>query len=246
MLHKAAFWLLAGALLAACTAPATPQPAQPAEPATVPATLPATATLPPAPDQPVTPTAIATPQAEAPAASTPAGETASPTETVATETVAAEPGWLADAQTYRDEVVGFELRYPAGWDLIDVAPEVKQTSMGYAVTLNSWPRQEGSGGIPEGGTKIDIVVQKSAPASPIDAAAIRRDELAQDPANPTVSNESTLTLGVGLPATRWEVEGQMGRTVEIVTATNGYTVLFSGMGDFALVEEIVRTMQPFQ
>lgn len=241
MLHKAAFWLLAGALLAACTAPATPQPAQPAEPATVPATLPATATLPPAPDQPVTPTAIATPQAEAPAASTPVGETASPTETVA-----AEPGWLADAQTYRDEVVGFELRYPAGWDLIDVAPEVKQTSMGYAVTLNSWPRQEGSGGIPEGGTKIDIVVQKSAPASPIDAAAIRRDELAQDPANPTVSNESTLTLGVGLPATRWEVEGQMGRTVEIVTATNGYTVLFSGMGDFTLVEEIVRTMQPFQ
>lgn len=241
MLHKAAFWLLAGALLAACTAPATPQPAQPAEPATVPATLPATATLPPAPDQPVTPTAIATPQAEALAASTPVGETASPTETVA-----AEPGWLADAQTYRDEVVGFELRYPAGWDLIDVAPEVKQTSMGYAVTLNSWPRQEGSGGIPEGGTKIDIVVQKSAPASPIDAAAIRRDELAQDPANPTVSNESTLTLGVGLPATRWEVEGQMGRTVEIVTATNGYTVLFSGMGDFALVEEIVRTMQPFQ
>lgn len=241
MLHKAAFWLLAGALLAACTAPAASPPAQPAEPATVPATAPVTATLPPAPDQPVTPTAAATPQAEAGPPPAPVSET-----TGLTETSAAELDWLADAQTYRDEVVGFELRYPAGWDLIDVAPEVKQTSLGYAVTLNSWPRQEGGGGIPEGGTKIDILVQKSAPAGPTDAAAIRRDELAQDPANPTVSNEGTLTLGVGLPATRWEVEGQMGKTVEIVTATNGYTVIFSGMGDFALVEEIARTMQPFQ
>lgn len=244
MLQKAAFWLLAGALLAACTA--APAPAQPA---TVPATLPATATMPPAPDQPVTsaPAATATQPAQAPSTPAPVAEivTEIVTETV-TETLPVASDWLADAQTYRDEVVGFELRYPAGWDLIDVAPEVKLSSLGYAVTLNSWPRQPGGGGIPEGGTKIDILVEKSAPASPSDAAAMRRDQLAQDPAKPTVSNETALTLGVGLPATRWEVEEPMDRAVEIVTATNGYTVLFRGLGDFALVEAIVRTMQPFQ
>jgi hypothetical protein len=237
MLHKFIPWLLAGVLLAACTAqPAPDQPMTPTAPVVTGETVP----LPPAPDQPVTPTAAATQEAEAPA--TPALVDAT---TGLTETVSGESDWLADAQTYRDEVVGFELRYPAGWDLIDAAPEVKQSGMGYAVTLNSWPPQPG-GAIPEGGTKIDIMVEQSAPAGPADAAAIRRDQLAQDAEKPTVSNETTLTLGVGLPATRWEVERQMGKSVEIVTATNGYTVLFSGLGDFALVEEIVRTMQPFQ
>lgn len=169
------------------------------------------------------------------------------TDTDAVTPETPEPDWLADAETYRDETVGFELRYPAGWDLLDVSDETRQNPLGYAVTLNSWPRQEeGRGGIPEGGTKLDIQVQPMAPASPADAAATRRDQLAQDPANPTISNEREVRLGVGLPATRWEVEGPMGRTVEFVTATNGYSVVFSGMGDFELVEEIVRTMQPFQ
>lgn len=216
MLRNVALWLMGGALLAACAVQPAPQPA-----------------LPPAPDQPIQ----STPAAEAAQAGTTGTELGAGTDS----------DWLIDAQTYRDDAVGFEVRYPAGWDLIDVAPEVKQNSLGYAVTLNSWPRQEaGGGGIPEGGSKIDILVNRSAPANPADAAAIRRDELAQDPSNLTISNEDEIALGVGLPATRWEVEGPMGKTVEIVTATNGYTVIFSGMGDLALVEEIARTMLPFQ
>src|SRR5690606_22718664 len=109
-------------------------------------------------------------------------ETVTRTDAAAPETP--EPAWLADAETYRDETVGFELRYPAGWDLLDVSDETRQNPLGYAVTLNSWPRQEaGTGGIPEGGTKLDILVQPMAPASPADAAATRRDQLAQDPAH---------------------------------------------------------------
>lgn len=223
-MHRIALWLLAAALSSACMAPAAPQPQLPA-------------VVEPAPTQPA-------PDAPVPATPAPVEETA-PAPPPAADGADA-PVWAADAQTYRDKVVGFELRYPAGWDLIDVAPEVKQNSLNYAVTLNSWPRQEGSGGIPEGGAKLDIMVEKSALANPADAAAIRRDQLAQDPAQPTVSDEAEITLGVGLPATRRQVQGQMGDSLEIVTATNGYTVLFSGWGDFALVEEIVKTMQPFQ
>lgn len=225
-MHRISLWLLgllAAALPAACASLPALQPQPPAAVEIVPTR--------PAPDAPV------------PATPAPVEETASTPPPLAD---GAAPAWSANAQTYRDEVVGFELRYPTGWDLVDVAPEVKQNSLNYAVTLNSWPRQEGSGGIPEGGAKLDIMVEKSAPANPADAAAIRRDQLAQDPTQPTVLDEAEITLGAGLPATRRQVQGQMGDSLEIVTATNGYTVLFSGWGDFALVEEIVKTMQPFQ
>jgi hypothetical protein len=78
------------------------------------------------------------------------GDSATPVAT-ATSTVAASPTTPAGWTTTYDATHGFDISYPAGWDL-------QLTDQARApITLTSWTLPEtGGGGMPDGGIKIDL------------------------------------------------------------------------------------------
>lgn len=196
--------------------------------APVTATVPMTATAVVTATTPVSPT-VAAPTAEASA--------------VVTGTASA-PAWLA--ATYRDEVGGWEIDYPETWSLTDVAAQIKQESLAYSVTLTSWqPQEPGGDGIPEGGSKVDIGVDKNGAASPEAAVEARRQMLASgDPVN-TVTFEEPWDLPSGISGTHWIVQSANGDSAhEFVTAINGNAVVVTGLGDEMLFEQIVSTLRP--
>ena len=164
---------------------------------------------------------------------------------VVTDTATA-PAW--PAATYRDEVGGWEIDYPAAWSLIDVAAQIKQESLNYSITLTSWqPQEPGTHGIPEGGSKVDISVDKNGAASPEAAVEARRQMLASgDPVN-TVTFEEPWELPSGVSGTHWVVQSANGDSAhEFVTAINGNAVVVTGLGDEMLFEQVVSTLRPLR
>jgi hypothetical protein len=92
---------------------------------------------------------------------------------------------LGPTVTYRNEDVGFSIEYPQGWSLLDVDPAIRQESTSYAATFHSWSEHYslGTEGIPEGGTKFDLVVTRSGAKDLAEAAEFLRLEYARaDPA----------------------------------------------------------------
>jgi hypothetical protein len=209
-----------------------------------------TVALPTPTSEPATPTpelATPTPVADSPldqpaAPESPLAAPESPLAAPAADAGTAAPDWLADAGIYQDEVAGFTVQYPGSWDLLDLPLEQKESSTGYAVTINSWPRDEGGAqGIPEGGTKVDIAVQRTGVLNPEEAIAQRRQQILDE--GTEILTEDVWTLDGDLLAVRRHVQGTMAEAVEVVTAINGYTVLIWGMGDFDRVDEIARSLR---
>jgi hypothetical protein len=50
-------------------------------------------------------------------------------------------------------------------------------------------------------------------------------------------------LPSGLQAARWEVESMAGKAVEMITVISGKTVIISGLGDYALFDQVARTLR---
>lgn len=224
LLLRAAALLLAVQLTACGGAPAaaTPAPAGVAPAQQVPA-QPSLATAAPTP----LPTSTLAPGAPTP----------TPIE------VLASPAWLATAVTYRDEVAGIQLQVPAEWTVLDVAPEIKAESTGYAVTFMSWSSQApGSGGIPEGGSKFDLLITRSDVPDAQTAANLRRQELREGLPEATVSEAISQTLADGTVAMRWDVESPMATVYELFTATGEHVIILSGLGDRARFDEIAATL----
>jgi LysM repeat protein len=169
----------------------------------------------------------------------------SPTVAAPVTETAAAPTW--EATTYRDEVGGWEIEYPAAWSLVDVGPDIKQESLGYSVTLTSWrPQEPGAQGIPEGGSKIDIGVNKGDVDSVEAAIEARRAEIAGGGAGNQIVFEEPWDLASGLSGVHWTIQPSTGEPIhEFVTAINGNRVVMSGYGDEALFEQIVSTLRPF-
>jgi LysM repeat protein len=241
-----------------------PIPALPAPTAVAPTTAPVTevapftATAPPPATEPLTPTLVA-PDANAtvtatvvitdvspvlptvtapitPAATVEAGATV-------TATMAA-PSWVA--ATYRDEVGGWEIDYPDGWVLTDVDAQIKRNSLGYSVTLTSWqPQEPGTQGIPEGGSKLDISVNRDGAESVEAAVEARRAEVSAGDAGSEIVFEEPWDLASGLSGVHWTIQTMNGETVhEFVAAINGNRLAVSGYGDELIFEQIVSTLRP--
>jgi hypothetical protein len=231
-------------------APTTAPPTEPAPLNATPvppelATPVATAPITPTVSSPVTATVVVT--VTVPETST-APDAATPTPAVAASSPAtptfAAPAWTA--AIYRDEVGGWEIHYPDTWSLTDVAPETKQESLGYSVTLTSWqPQEPGGQGIPQGGSKIDIGVTKGGAASPEAALGARRAEIVEGDAGTQIVFEEPWDLPSGLSGVHWTIQPSRGETVhEFVTAINGNRVVLSAFGDEAMFEQIVSTLRP--
>ncbi|MDX1665046.1 MAG: hypothetical protein R3272_14740 [Candidatus Promineifilaceae bacterium] len=156
----------------------------------------------------------------------------------------APAGELDEMERYVDEVAAVAVGYPAGWHVIDVDEETKETSTAYAVTFQSWePAAAGGGGRPEGGTKFDLAVMSGVPAGSLDEAAGWRDgQMADDPLT-TVLSQERVTLGDDLEAVQWEVQSFGEIALVTLTVADGRVVIVSGVGDLALIEEITQTLE---
>lgn len=171
--------------------------------------------------------------------------TALPTNLPAADETAMPQVNLGETKTYRDEIAGFEFDYPATWSMTPVADEAKKSSVIYSATFFSWKPTGGSSeGIPAGGTKIDVGVIKNNAASPEEALALRKQEMANGDLEQTVLSEQAWTLPSGLKAARLQVKSRFGESAEVVTAINGRTILFGGVGDYALIDAVARTLRP--
>lgn len=245
-------WLAGGLILAACGRQATAPVEAPADapteapPPTAAATATAAPTSTPVAQSPVAAqSAAAAPVSPLPTVTQAATQAPGATPAGADDASFAVPDWFAFAETYTNEQVGFALRYPADWNLLDVAPDVRDNSTNYAVTINSWETDEGgSGGIPAGQTKLDILVMRSDAATVEEAAAQRRAELTENEPDIQIVDEEMWELESGLQAQRWTIQGQQADSYEVIAVFDGWTVILAGLGDEQRFEEIARTLRP--
>ncbi len=155
------------------------------------------------------------------------------------------PSHLGETKTYRDAFAGFEFDYPATWNLTPIAEDAKQNAYIYAATFFSWePKSISSEGIPEGETKIDVGVIKNGAASAQDALEKRKLEFASGGLGQTITSQAMWTLPSGMQAARLQVRDQFGDSIEMITAINGKTILFGGVGDAELFDAIAKTLRP--
>ena len=175
---------------------------------------------------------------------TPAAATATPAPTEAASATATPAA--GDMARFVDETAGVALRYPAGWSLLDVDPATKEESTVYAVSFFSWePETAGQGGIPEGGTKFDLVVMTGTPATSLEEAiTARRAQMAEMEPPEEILDEERVRLDSGLEAVRWLVESRGEQALVYLTYVDGRVIMISGLGDFALVDAIARTLEP--
>lgn len=196
---------------------------------------------------PVPPTIVPTlpqPTLAAPTVPAPTLEAAPPT-LQATQPTPAPEFDLGETKTYRDTVAGFEFDYPATWNMTPVSDEIKKSSIIYAATFYSWePKSVSAEGIPAGETKIDVGVYNKAATSPEAALEFRKQEFANSDLGHTILSEQAVTLPSGLKATRLQVKDRFGESSELITALNGNMILFGGVGDYALLDAIGRTLRP--
>ena len=152
---------------------------------------------------------------------------------------------LGETKTYHDAFAGFEFDYPASWNITPIAAAAKQDASRYAATFFSWnPTGGGSEGIPDGETKIDVGVIKNGATSAQDALEKRKLEFASGGLGQTILSQELWTLPSGIQAARLQVRDQFGDSMEMITALNGNTILFGGVGDSALFDAIARTLRP--
>ena len=175
----------------------------------------------------------------------PATEPPQPSMTV---TVPLTPApWLEDASIYSDERIGFELGLPPDWHMGDLPPDVLEDifeqSSGYSITATSWlPEGPGRDGIPEGGSKIDIVVYKEGIHTIEEAIADRKQEFERAGMDQVIISEEKWIVN-GIPIIRLQVESMFGESAEAVTAINGHMIILGGLGDFELFDQIVSTIR---
>lgn len=170
--------------------------------------------------------------------------TAIPTTTPAAAQALPNPAGAAplllDA-TYRDTIVGLALEYPGDWTIIELTDEQKAQAVGYSTTFHSWPAGPGGGGgIPDGGTKIDLAVNRTGAMSLADASAQFRQQFQ---APDKVLAEEPIVLASGLQGLRFRTSSIFGEAEQALFLVNGYMVIFGGLGDEVVIQQILQTLR---
>lgn len=150
-----------------------------------------------------------------------------------------------ETKTYSDAEAGFELDYPADWNMTPIGAEAKKNSTIYAVTIYSFSPEQASGqGIPDGESKMDIVVYKNSAVSLDAAVEMRKLEFANAGLEQKVLREETWTLANGVQVRHLQVSDRFGEASEVIAAVNGSTILLGGVGDSAVLAAIAQTLRP--
>lgn len=127
---------------------------------------------------------------------------------------------------YTNEDAGFEVYYPEEWHV---------TSGGEGITyITSFAMSEaGSGGIPEGETKIDIIVTVPEQAQTIDDIVVEAEQQTAE-ADTEITSQDTVEVGgngESVEALRITFEGTAGETAMQYAVINGYGVRMVGYGE---------------
>lgn len=143
--------------------------------------------------------------------------------------------------TYRDSVAGIALDYPSHWTITELSDEQKAQAIGYSTTFQSWPaRPGGGGGIPDAGTKIDLAVNRTGAMSLAEVSAYFRQQI-QEPDK--VLAEEPIVLSSGLQGLRFRTSSIFGEAEQTLFLVNGYVVIFNGLGDEAVIRQILQTLR---
>jgi hypothetical protein len=140
---------------------------------------------------------------------------------------------------YTNEEAGFEVYYPEEWHV---------TSGGEGITyITSFAMSEaGSGGIPEGETKIDIIVTSPEQAQTMDDIVVEAEQQTAD-SDTDITSQDTVEVGESIEALRMTFEGAAGETAMQYAVVNGYGVRMVGYGElgpfFDTAESIRNTGQ---
>ena len=167
---------------------------------------------------------------------------AAPTATAsATETATPEAAALPfTPATYRDDLNGFELDYPAEWNIIGGESQ----SRGSYVQIVSW-QQEGSGfdAIPEGGSVLQIALYAWDPVGDLDARVqMRRDNFLAS--GNTILEEGTLTLPSGVTVFRVLLQATDGSQAIVYLGVVADLYLeLSGNGDIPILDASLATLR---
>lgn len=155
---------------------------------------------------------------------------------------------LADsALSYRDEYAGFYLRYPSDWALIPPREDSKDRAVIYSATFSSWESSIGGmEGIPDGETKLDVIVVKQAADSFEAAIEWRQSQFEHGVGDQEVLSEETWILPSGLRSRRLTIAGGGLVTEELFTVIDGRIVLLSALGDTEIFNRIALTLAPIE
>jgi hypothetical protein len=133
-------------------------------------------------------------------------------------------------QTVTDTRVGFTFTYPEGWTL--VAPGDVSDATAYAYTMQSFELTTGgSGGLPEGETKIDLYINPSDANASLANIESRIQQEDADSDIFTVAAIEPTTLADGRQALTVRGSGMGGDFMSIYTIIKGYEVSGAVFGD---------------
>ncbi len=140
---------------------------------------------------------------------------------------------------YKDESSGFQLTYPEDWTLIPSKPIGSRASQ--ALLLSPGTTAET---LPDGGSRIAIVIYTWGPKNDLSAYVTRR-KAAWDASGCTIIEEMELKLADGRRAVSFIVESTDKQRELILITTVGEKYLeIAGQGNLALIKEIARTLSP--
>ena len=180
---------------------------------------------------------------EAPVVNTPLAPTNTPVPVAPTQppatpepTVLPQPTALPEPtlQTYRNDAIGFEFDYPAGWSMESVGD-------GIDMLWSEQPTGPGVGGVPENIAKIDIVTEPDNTLTLEELVARQTEEMTPQ----QIKSKQDITLPSGLPAVRLEVSS-MGDSVSLLTVIAGHPVMIINYGDTSHFDDIANTVRPLQ
>ena len=167
----------------------------------------------------------------------PATEALQP-ETLTATTAAAIPLPFT-AATFRDEVNGFELDYPAEWN--EIGGETQ--SRGYFQQIVSWEQPPGGiTEIPEGGTVLQIAVYAWEPVNDLDARLEMRRDNFTNSGNRILADED-ITLASGVSVQRILVEVSDGPALFFFTTLGDLYLELSGSGDIDMLDAAMRSLR---
>jgi len=157
------------------------------------------------------------------------------------------PNQSGEVKTYRDDIAGFELDYPAEWYIQDDALQGAGESVAYTVSLITWdPNSPMSPSkdlntLPDGATKIDITVFNEG----FDTLGEAVDQMKTQDSGSSVTflKEESWVLHDGQQAVYLEAEGAFGVVGTMLTLVDGKTVYVSFYGDWSLFKAIAMSLR---
>lgn len=151
-----------------------------------------------------------------------------PTEMVAIELV-----------SYRDPESGLAFDFPADW-MLDKVVLGERAPSGFQLT--SWVHEPGMvSEVPEGGTILNILVQRWDPKGDLAAFSENR-KIAWESSGFTILSENNLTLANGQPAIEFIVQAPDDQAYHLFSTLGEEYLVISGSGDIESIAQIAHSI----